>query len=121
MALPSRRERLAVAALAAGAAVLALLISWSVLGLVPHVTDSVSYLFQGRILAAGHLYEPPPRVPALFANEEVILTETICSSTFPPSWPVLLALSWRLHATWLMTPLVLALAVAGVWLAGRRL
>src|ERR1700732_2791176 len=47
MAFPSRRERLAVAALAAGAAVLALLISWSVLGLVPHVTGSGSYPFPG--------------------------------------------------------------------------
>jgi hypothetical protein len=121
MAFPSRRERLAVAALAAGAAVLALLISWSVLGLVPHVTDSVSYLFQGRILAAGHLYEPPPRVPALFANENVILTATRWCSKYPPGWPLLLALGWRLHAPWLMTPLLLALAVAGVWLAGRRL
>ncbi|HXO30373.1 MAG TPA: hypothetical protein VOA80_23695 [Thermoanaerobaculia bacterium] len=121
MAPPSRRERLAVAALAAGAAVLALLIAWSVLGLVPHVTDSISYLFQGRILAAGHLYEPPPRVPALFANENVILTATRWCSKYPPGWPLLLAIGWRLHAPWLMTPLLLALAVAGVWLAGRRL
>jgi hypothetical protein len=121
MAFPSRRERLAVAALAAGAAVLALLISWSVLGLVPHVTDSVSYLFQGRILAAGHLYEPPPRVPALFWQENVILDATRWCSKYPPGWPLLLALGWRLHAPWLMSPLLLALAVAGVWLAGRRL
>jgi hypothetical protein len=118
---PSRRERLAVAALAAGAAALALLIAWSVLGLVPHVTDSISYLLQGRILAAGHLYEPPPPVPALFANENVILTATRWCSKYPPGWPLLLALGWRLHAPWLMTPLLLALAVAGVWLAGRRL
>jgi hypothetical protein len=118
---PSRRERLAVAALAAGAAALALLIAWSVLGLVPHVTDSISYLFQGRILAAGHLYEPPPRLPALFANENVILTATRWCSKYPPGWPLLLALGWRLHAPWLMTPLLLALAVAGTWLAGRRL
>jgi hypothetical protein len=121
MAPPSRRERLAVALLAAGAAVLALLIAWSVLGLVPHVTDSISYLFQGRILASGHLYEPPPRVPALFANENVILTATRWCSKYPPGWPLLLALGWRLHAPWLMSPLLLALAVAGVWLAGRRL
>jgi len=116
-----RRERLAVAALAAGAAALALLISWTVLGLVPHVTDSISYLFQGRILAAGHLYEPPPRLPALFWQENVILEPARWCSLYPPGWPLLLALGWRLHAPWLMTPLLLALAVAGVWLAGRRL
>src|ERR1700724_1056061 len=113
MAPPSRRERLAVAALAAGAAVLALLIAWSVLGLVPHVTDSISYLFQGRILAAGHLYEPPPRVPALFANENVILTATRWCSKYPPGWPLLLAIGWRVHA-----PLVDDPAAAGA--GGRR-
>lgn len=118
---PSRRERLAVAALAAGAAGLALLIAWSVLELVPHVTDSVSYLFQGRILASGRLYEPPPAVAALFVEENVILTATRWCSKYPPGWPLLLALGWRLHAPWLMSPLLLALAVAGVWLAGRRL
>src|SRR5579864_8344924 len=119
--LPSRRERLAVAALAAGAAALALLISWTVLGLVPHVTDSISYLFQGRILASGHLYEPPPQLPALFWQENVILDPARWCSLYPPGWPLVLALGWRLHAPWLMTPLLLALAVAGVWLAGRRL
>jgi 4-amino-4-deoxy-L-arabinose transferase-like glycosyltransferase len=114
-------ERLAVAALAAAAGTVALLISWSVLELVPHVTDSVSYLFQGRILAAGRLYEPPPAVPALFAQENVLLTPTRWCSKYPPGWPLLLALGWRLHAPWLISPLLLALAVAGVWLAGRRL
>jgi len=118
---PSRRELLAVAALAAGAGGLALLISWSVLGLVPHVTDAISYLFQGRILASGRLWEPPPAVPALFAHENVILTPTRWCSLYPPGWPLLLALGWRLHAPWLMSPLLLALAVAGTWLAGRRL
>jgi 4-amino-4-deoxy-L-arabinose transferase-like glycosyltransferase len=116
-----RRERLAVAALAASAAGVALLISWSVLELVPHVTDSISYLFQGRILASGRLYEPPPPVPALFGQENVILDASRWCSLYPPGWPLLLALGWRLHAPWLMGPLLLALAVVGVWLAGRRL
>ena len=118
---PPRGERLAVAALAAAAGGLALLIAWSVLELVPHVTDSISYLFQGRILAAGRLYEAPPAVPALFGHENVLLTATRWCSKYPPGWPLLLALGWRLHAPWLMCPLLLALAVAGVWLAGRRL
>lgn len=117
----TRREGLAVAALAAGAAGLALLIAWSVLGLVPHVTDSISYLFQGHILASGRLYEPPPPVPALFGHENVILDAHRWCSLYPPGWPLLLALGWRLHAPWLMTPLLLALAIVGVWLAGRRL
>jgi 4-amino-4-deoxy-L-arabinose transferase-like glycosyltransferase len=132
---------LRVAALAAAAGGMGLLIAWQVLELVPHVTDSVSYLFQGRILAAGRLYEPPPPLPALFAHENVIsiaarpapppaampaiprralLVGRWCSK-YPPGWPLLLAIGWWLHAPWLMSPLLLALAVVGVWLAGRRL
>ncbi len=111
--------------MAAGMAVvaggLALLISWYVLDLVPHVTDAVAYLFQGRILASGHLYLPPPPVAPLFAHENIILSATRWSTPYPPGWPLLLALGWLAHVPWLMSPLLLALAVAGVWLAGRRL
>jgi hypothetical protein len=107
--------------LAAGAGGLALLISWYVLDLVPHVTDAVAYLFQGRILAAGHLYLPPPPVAPLFAHENIVLTATRWCAPYPPGWPLLLALGWLAHAPWLMSPLLLALAVVGVWLAGRRL
>ncbi|MBV8199894.1 MAG: glycosyltransferase family 39 protein, partial [Acidobacteria bacterium] len=118
---PSGRECLLVAVLAAGAAGLALLIAWSVLELVPHVTDSVAYLFQGRIFASGRLYEPPPPVPELFAHQNVILTPTRWCTPYSPGWPLLLAVGWLLHAPWLINPLLLALAVAGTWLAGRRL
>ncbi|HVT58993.1 MAG TPA: hypothetical protein VHR45_11390 [Thermoanaerobaculia bacterium] len=116
-----RGERLLVGVMAALAAGIALLIAGSVLDLVPHVTDSVSYLFQGRILASGALYAPPPALPMLFGHENVLLTATRWCSIYPPGWPLLLALGWLVHAPWLVSPLLLALAVVGVWLAGRRL
>jgi hypothetical protein len=118
---PSRRELLAVAGMAAAAGGMALLISAAALDLIPHVTDAVSYLFQGRILAAGRLYEPPPAVPALFVHENILLSPTRWCSIYPPGWPLLLAAGWLAHAPWLVCPLLLALAVAGTWLAGRRL
>jgi 4-amino-4-deoxy-L-arabinose transferase-like glycosyltransferase len=110
-----------VAVLATAAAGMGLFIAWSILELIPHVTDSVSYLFQGRILASGRLYLPPPAIPPLFAHENILLTPTRWCSKYPPGWPLLLALGWLLHAPWLMSPLLLGLAVVGVWLAGRRL
>jgi hypothetical protein len=117
----TRGERLVVAAVAAAAAALGLLIARFVLDLVPHVTDSVSYLFQGRILASGHLYLPPPPLAPLFGHENVLLTASRWCSIYPPGWPLLLALGWLAHAPWLASPLLLGLAVVGVWLAGRRL
>jgi hypothetical protein len=115
----SASARLVVAAAAIGAGALALLISWSVLELVPHV--GVSYLFQGRILAAGALYLPPPPLPVLFGQEDILLTDSRWCSIYPPGWPLLLALGWLGHAPWLLSPLLLALAVLGIARAGRAL
>jgi hypothetical protein len=105
--------------LAAGG--LALLIAWAALDLVPHVTDSVAYLFQGRIFAAGALYLPPPPFPFLFGHENILLNATRWCSAYTPGWPLLLTLGWWIHAPWLLSPLLLALAVVGVGVAGRRL
>jgi 4-amino-4-deoxy-L-arabinose transferase-like glycosyltransferase len=105
--------------LAAGG--IALLIAWSALDLVPHVTDSVAYLFQGRIFAAGALYLPPPPFPFLFGHENILLDATRWCSAYTPGWPLLLTLGWWIHAPWLLSPLLLALAVVGVGVAGRRL
>src|SRR5258708_5860729 len=112
----ARSARLVVAAAAVGAGALALLISWSVLDLVPHV--GVSALFQGRILASGALYLPPPPLAGLFVQEDILLTDSRWCSIFPPAWPLLLALGWLLHPPWLPGPLLLGLPSLGCAAAG---
>jgi len=119
--LALRRYRLLAVCLAVLAAATSLLISSAVLERIPHVTDGVSYLFQGKIFASGRLFLDPPPVPALFLHENIVLDAKRWCSLYPPGWPLLLALGWKLGAPWILDPLLLGLSVLGVWRLGRAL
>ena len=106
-------------ALAAGTT--SALLCWKVLGLIPHVPDEVSYVFQGRIFAAAKLWLSPPSVPEAFAVEHIVMTPDRWCSIYPPGWPFLLAIGWLFHAPWLVNPVLLALSVIGVWKLGSIL
>jgi 4-amino-4-deoxy-L-arabinose transferase-like glycosyltransferase len=88
---------------------------------IPHVTDGVSYAFQARIFAAGRLYLPPPPVPEAFSVGNIILTENRWASQHTPGWPALLSVGYLLHVPWLVNPVLLGLAVFGVFSLGRTL
>src|SRR3972149_6783031 len=98
---------------------LSLLICWNVLGLIPHVPDELSYLYQGRILSSGRYYVQPPQVPEAFTTkwDHVFRTPDHWRSMYPPGWPVLLAVGWLIHAPWLVNPVLTGLSVfVGFWL-----
>jgi Dolichyl-phosphate-mannose-protein mannosyltransferase len=118
---PALRHRLLIVLLALFAAGTSLLISSAVLDRIPHVTDGVSYAFQGKIFASGRLFLDPPPVSALFAHENVVLDARRWCSLYPPGWPLLLALGWRIGAPWIIDPLLLGLSVIGIWRLGRSL
>lgn len=88
---------------------------------IPHITDGVSYAFQARIFASGRLFLPPPPVPEAFAVGNINLTESRWSCAHTPGWPALLSLGYLLRAPWLVTPILLGLAVFGVFSLGRIL
>lgn len=117
----SRREALLVALLALFAGGVSLAISSAALERIPHVTDGVSYSFQGRLFASGRLWLDPPPLPQLFAHENVVLNRDRWCALYPPGWPLLLALGWIVGAPWVLAPLTLALAVVGAWHLGRGL
>jgi hypothetical protein len=121
MPSPSLRHRLHVGLLAAFAAGMSLLIASAVLDRIPHVTDGVSYAFQGKIFASGRLFLEPPPVPVLFVHENVLVTATRWCSKYPPGWPLLLAFGWLIGAPWIIDPLLFGVSVIGVWRLGRAL
>jgi hypothetical protein len=88
---------------------------------IPHITDGVSYAFQARIFASGRLFLPPPPVREAFSVGNIILTESRWASAHTPGWPALLSLGYLLHAPWLVSPVLLGLAVFGVFRLGRTL
>ena len=97
------------------------LIGSFVLGRVPHVTDGVSYLFQGRIFAAGHLSLAPEPAPALFRQMNTLNGDGRWCSLYPPGWPAILAVGVLLGAPWLVNPFLLGLSIVGVWRLALRL
>lgn len=115
------RPALLVAALALFAAALSAYLSRRVFEAVPHVADGISYAFQGKIFAAGRPWLDPPPVPDAFAAQNVLLSGTRWCGIYPPGFPLLLALGWLFGAPFLVNPVLLGLAVAGVFRLGASL
>jgi hypothetical protein len=88
---------------------------------VPHVADGVSFAFQGKIFAAGRLWLEPPPVPEVFKSQNVLLTATRWCTLYPPGYPLLLAVGWLLGVPSFVNPVLLGLAVLGVFRLGTVL
>ncbi len=123
LAVLSRRERLPdlLALLAALAAVVATaLIATQLLESIPHVQDSVAYLFQAKSLALGHLWVPTPKLPTFFTEEFIPMYRGRWFSKYPPGWPLLLAVGVLAHLPWLVNPLLCGADLLLLYLIGRE-
>jgi len=92
-----------------------------VFGGAPHVADGISYAFQGKIFAAGRLWLDPPPVPEAFKAQNVLLDATRWCGIYPPGFPLLLAAGFLVGAPSLVNPVLLGLAVLGVYQLGKIL
>lgn len=81
---------------------------------IPHIQDSVAYLFQARIYEQGHLYLPSPPDSAAFAVTHVVDDGTRWFSKYLPGWPALLSLGVLAGAPWLVNPVIAGLTVLAV-------
>jgi 4-amino-4-deoxy-L-arabinose transferase-like glycosyltransferase len=97
------------------------LISKYVLGFITHVADETSYLFQGKILASGHLWISPPAIPAAFAVDHIMMINSKWCSVYPLGWPLLLSIGWILGSPWIVNPIVTGFAALGVYTLAARL
>ncbi|MFI5120081.1 MAG: ArnT family glycosyltransferase [Thermoanaerobaculia bacterium] len=120
-ALPKPRPALAAVGLALLAASLSAFLSRRVFGGTPHVADGISYAFQGKVFAAGRLWLDPPPVPEAFKAQNILLDATRWCGIYPPGFPLLLAAGWLVGAPSLVNPVLLGLAVIGVFRLGRIL
>lgn len=85
------------------------------------MADGISYAFQGKIFAAGRLWLEPPLVPEAFQSQNVLLNATRWCGIYPPGFPLLLAVGWLVGAPFLVNPVLLGLAVLGVFRLGAVL
>jgi len=101
-----------------------LLASRMLFGGIPHIQDSINYLWQARLFAAGHLSLPSHPL-AEFFTFRFMVNDGRWYSLFQPGWPALLALGELFEVPWLVSPLVGGLLVVATWglareVAGRR-
>lgn len=115
------RAAFLVAGLALFAAAVSAFLGQRVFEGVPHSADGISYAFQGKIFAAGRPWLDPPPVPEAFMAQNVLLSDTRWCGIYPPGFPLLLALGWLVGAPFLVNPVLLGLAVAGVFRLGTVL
>ncbi len=92
-----------------------------VLARVPHVQDSLTYLFQAQTVARGDLWADAPILPEFFKQEFLLVQNGRWFGKYPPGYPVVLALGVLLNAPWLINPLLASLTVPLLYQLGRRL
>jgi hypothetical protein len=100
-------------------------IAVDVLERVPHVQDSVTFLFQAELLAKGRLFAPAPELPQFFEQEFLTVRDGRWFGQYPPGFALLLAVGVVLKLPWLVNPLLATLTVVliyrlGVLLFGRK-
>jgi hypothetical protein len=95
--------------------------AWFVFEGVPHIDDSVAYLFQAKTFALGRLSVAPPVDTASFAVPHLVVTEHAWFSKYFPGWPALLSLGVLGRAAWLVNPVLAAATIQLVHVLLRRL
>jgi hypothetical protein len=93
---------------------------------IPHVQDSVSMLFQARILAGGHTWVPSPDPAFLdfFKHQYVTMNKYgngKCFSKYLPANSAVLAIGILFGVPWLIPPIVGAAACFFIYLSAREI
>lgn len=80
---------------------------------MPRLPDEVSYLFQAKMYAAGHLFLPAPggAMNSALAYDWISIEGGKWFSIFPPGWPAVLALGVAACVPFVVNPLLAALGV----------
>jgi hypothetical protein len=92
------------------------------------IPDETSYYFQARVLASGRLVaQAPPGAakipadtPAPLVYNHHVLRASGWFSRYPLGWPAVLSIGERLHAPWLMNPLLGGILLAITAAIARR-
>jgi len=99
----------------------AAIIAKSLLGCIPHVQDSVAYLFQAKVFSQGRLYAPSPSLPEFFEHEFVVVRNGMWFGKYPPGHPLILAIGVLSGTPWLMGPILGGLSLLLIFWAGREI
>jgi 4-amino-4-deoxy-L-arabinose transferase-like glycosyltransferase len=113
----SRVNLLSLAIICAAAFLTIALLSDYIFEHVPHSEDEVAYIFQAKVFAQNRLSVPTPPLDDAFWSPFVLDYQGQRFGKYPPGWPALLSLGYRLNAPWLINALLGVLTLALVaWL-----
>ena len=88
----------------------------------PNSGDEFAYLYQAATLAEGRLSNPAPPSAGAFALNYITQRGNRVFSTFPPGWPLALALARGLRIpAWLVNPICGVLSLLLVWALASEL
>ncbi|MFZ0544452.1 MAG: glycosyltransferase family 39 protein [Candidatus Promineifilaceae bacterium] len=88
---------------------------------IPHVQDSVTFLFQAELLAKGRLFAPAPQLPEFFKQEFLTVQNGRWFGQYPPGFALVLALGVLMKLPWLVNPLLSAVTVVLLYKLGALL
>ncbi len=122
--LLARRASVFVVALSVGTFALLWYLIYVVGNAMPHVPDSVSYIFQAKIFASFRAAADVPRIP--LSNFQVTVPSSIqvadgrWFSQYPFGHPLFLAVGQFFNAIWLVPPLLGAASVYLIYRVGHH-
>jgi hypothetical protein len=96
------------------------LVSWLAFRHVPHVSDSICYVFQGRVLAAGRTWVPMPWDDYFFRFSGIVNDSGRLYAIVPFGHSLFLALGTLLRAEWLINPLLGTLTLLVLYHLGKE-
>jgi hypothetical protein len=73
---------------------------------IPHIPDSVGYLFQAKYFSTGQLYLQAPPIEDAFALDKLFSDGEIWWNYGFPAWPAVLALGVLAGVPWLVNPVL---------------
>lgn len=114
-------QKLPVALIALAVLAATVYIAGNVLERMPHVQDSVTYLFQAKILARGKLWANAPPLPNFFDHEFLLVRNGRWFGQYPPGFPAVLTIGVLLGQPWLINPLLAALTIPLLYWLGKGL
>jgi len=100
--------------------VLTNLISCAVFRHIPHVSDSICYVFQGRVFASGRVWVPAAWDDYFFRFEGIVNDHGRMYAIVPFGHSLLLALSSLVRAEWLVNPLLGTLTLSVLYHLGKE-
>ncbi len=119
---PNRLANITAALIALAGLASTLYVANTLLERIPHVQDSVAYVFQAKTFALGRLWVPTPSHPQFFTHEFILMdTAGRWFSKYPPGWPMILALGELAKAPWVVDPICAALSLVVLYRLGAEI